>query len=438
MTHPVVSVITPTMLHPDRIGYLLELWNDLRATATPWEWLIGVDGDAERDLPGPLREDPRVTAVRSGRHVGAASARNLALGQANGLWVASVDDDDRLPAGSLDLRVAAARERSVAWGGGLLADRRGDELTGWDCPAPRGRVAPGDLWRTWGAPDATFPLGPTTMLVETDLLRSVGGWQGLPQAEDFGMVMAVSSQSTGFMLDDVVYHYRKHTGQMMEGSRFLDNEQAARDITFERGRLLSSLGQTCRRTMNCDHPRARIGCAPATHRNLWDRGARLYARERAERSSPVLSVDEAYTVMLRRLEVAEAVFIATGFCPDCRFDDIIGVGLIRPMTNLDDWLVHEALLVSDEAGRDVAVARAADSLLVELCAMTVHPRWRRRGVALLLLDARLVYARERGLSVASSVWMDEPGSMTLWERFATPIGTTAVGTTVFFAAHPRV
>lgn len=233
-----VSVITATELHPDRVGYLLELHSDLDASAVPWQWVVCVDGDHDRDLPEALSADPRVQVIRAGRAIGAAAARNLALHYAQGAWVACVDDDDRLPAGSLHTRLAAAQAAPVGWVGGLLADLRAGELSVWDCPAPRGRVAAGELWQSWGAPERVFPIGPTTLLIRADLLRSVGGWQGLPQAEDFGMVMAVTSLWDGIVVDEVVYHYRKHPGQMMAGTDFHDLESTVRAIAYERGRLL--------------------------------------------------------------------------------------------------------------------------------------------------------------------------------------------------------
>jgi hypothetical protein len=239
MRPPQISVLTATDLRVERGAYLLELYSDLCAAQATWQWVLCIDGDHGRYLPEVLKRDPRVTSMRAGRQVGAAAARNLALGLADGYWVTSADDDDRLPRGSLDVRLAAAAKHRVGWVGGLLADLHDDELVTWDCPAPRGRLAAGDLWRAWRAAEAAFPLGPTTLLVRTELMRRVGGWQGLPQGEDFGMVMAVSGATGGWMLDEVVYHYRKHAGQMMTAPEFPDLERAVRRITFERGRLLA-------------------------------------------------------------------------------------------------------------------------------------------------------------------------------------------------------
>lgn len=236
---PSVSVITATLLEERRIPGLLQVHADLAASAVAWEWVVVVDGSHDREVPAPLRADHRVRLLRTGRPVGAAAARNLGLGIARGRYVTAADDDDRLPPFSLDHRLAAVRRCRVAWAGGMLADLREGILTGWDCPMRAGAVAPGDVWRAWGCPCAPFPLGPTTLLVDAGLLREVGGWHGLPQAEDFGMVLAVTGRAPGIVLDEVVYVYCRHEAQMTTRPGFDDLEPLVRHITFERGRLVA-------------------------------------------------------------------------------------------------------------------------------------------------------------------------------------------------------
>lgn len=242
-SHPAVSVLTPTTLRPSRVGFLVDLYGDLVASSVDWEWVIAVDGRHDRRVPAAVERDPRVRVLYLRRSVGAAAARNLALGLAHGAYVTSADDDDHLPSGSLQRRLAAAADApGLGWVAGLLADLRGGALTAWDCAVPRGHNAPGDVWRAWSCPCLAFPLGPTTLLVEAGVLRRVGGWQGLPQAEDFGMVLAVTAAAAGVVLDEVVYAYRKHPGQMMTEPGFAELEPLVRYITFERGRLLAAPG----------------------------------------------------------------------------------------------------------------------------------------------------------------------------------------------------
>jgi hypothetical protein len=237
---PIVSVLTPTRLSPRREGFLCDLHADLTASGVDFEWIIAVDGTQRRRVPEPIVADQRTRVLEIGRQVGAAAARNLALGLARGAYVTSADDDDHLPAGSLTTRLEAALRYGVGWVAGALADLYGEKLTPSDLRLPTGAVAPGDVWRAWGCPCLAFPVGPTTLLVETGLLRRVGGWQGLPQAEDLGMVLSVTAHTAGIMLDTVVYAYRKHAHQMTTSKEFGQLEPLVRHITYERGRLLAA------------------------------------------------------------------------------------------------------------------------------------------------------------------------------------------------------
>lgn len=222
------------------MGFLSDLHADLTASGVDFEWIIAVDGTQRRRVPDPIASDRRTRILQIGRQVGAAAARNLALGLARGSYVTSADDDDHLPAESLATRLEAAMRHGVGWVAGALADLYGEKLTPSGLRLAPGEVAPGDVWRTWGCPCLAFPVGPTTLLVETELLRRVGGWQGLPQAEDLGMVLSVTARTTGIMLDTVVYAYRKHAHQMTTSEEFGQLEPLVRHITFERGRLLAA------------------------------------------------------------------------------------------------------------------------------------------------------------------------------------------------------
>jgi hypothetical protein len=42
----------------------------------------------------------------------------------------------------------------------------------WRCPAPPGRHEAGDVWTYWKSPADTIPIGPTTILARTDLVRA--------------------------------------------------------------------------------------------------------------------------------------------------------------------------------------------------------------------------------------------------------------------------
>lgn len=230
-----VSVITPTRLLPDRLSMLVELNESLSNNHCPIEHVIVVDGAIQEELPSELRE--RATVIATGRPVGQAAARNLGLVVAKGEWITSADDDDWLYPQSIDKRLNAIHGHAGAlWSAGYCTD---------DSKLDPGIVRagpsfPGDIWRAWPTPKASIPLGPTTLLVAANLLKQAGGWMGLPQGEDIGMMMAVTCMAPGVVIDDYVYHIRLHGGQMTKTTWFDDLELLSRRCAWERGEQILS------------------------------------------------------------------------------------------------------------------------------------------------------------------------------------------------------
>ena len=228
-----VSVITPTRLLPDRLSMLVELNQSLRHNDCGVEHVIVIDGASRDDLPAEIRD--QATVVATDRPIGQAAARNLGLVIAAGHWITSADDDDWLYPHSIDQRLEAIQgQRGALWSAGYCTD---------DCKfdpriVPAGPSSPGDIWRAWPTPKASIPLGPTTLLVEANLLKRAGGWMGLSQGEDIGMMMAVTSMAPGIVIQANVYHIRLHGGQMTKTTWFDDLELLSRRCAWERGRQI--------------------------------------------------------------------------------------------------------------------------------------------------------------------------------------------------------
>jgi glycosyltransferase involved in cell wall biosynthesis len=229
-----VSVITPTRLLPDRVPMLLELHHSLRLNDCAVEHVVVVDGNPSAAVPAELQENATVYVVP--KAVGQATARNFGLCLAQGEWITTADDDDRLPPYSIDQRLAALEAHpGRLWSAGYLSEESRRHL---EVMAP-GACAPGDVWRAWPSPEHPIPLGPTSLLVERDLLRRVGGWMGLCQGEDLGMMMAVTCAAAGVLIDAWVYEYRMHPGQMTKAPDFEQLESLCRRCAWERGALLA-------------------------------------------------------------------------------------------------------------------------------------------------------------------------------------------------------
>ena len=236
-----VSVITPTRLLPDRVGMLVELNQSLSRNRCSVEHVIVVDGNPAGALPKELAG--RATVISSPRPIGQAAARNLGLVVAQGDWITSADDDDWLHPHSIDHRLEAiGGQPGALWAAGYCTDD--DSVDPQIMPA--GFCPAGAIWQAWPSPNHPIPLGPTTLLVQANLLKRAGGWMGLPQGEDIGMMMAVTSLAPGLVIDTYVYHIRLHGGQMTKTSWFDDLELLARRCAWERGASILSQMQTPR------------------------------------------------------------------------------------------------------------------------------------------------------------------------------------------------
>jgi hypothetical protein len=238
-----VAVVTPTRLRPDRLPYTLELYASLCEQDTTWQWVLGLDGVPESKLPQELRNDGRVNAVALPRPVGAAAARNFALNEVTAGWCTTADDDDLLPTPkSLSIRLRYAQTHGLGWCAGWSADLHTDgSTTTWHCPTPPGFHEPGSVWRYWTSPESTIPIGPTTLLARTDVIRGSGGYAALPQGEDYAYLVGVTSVARGALLPTVVYHYRKHSEQMTAHPSYPAMESRARVFAWRHGQHLDSL-----------------------------------------------------------------------------------------------------------------------------------------------------------------------------------------------------
>ena len=199
------------------------------------EHVIVVDGNDLEALPAELAAN--ATVIASARPIGQAAARNLGLLVARGEWITSADDDDWLYPHSIDKRLAAINGQAGAlWAAGYCTD----DLKIDPAIVAAGPCQAGDVWRAWPSPHDSIPLGPTTLLVQAGLLKRVGGWMGLPQGEDVGMMIAVTSSAAGVLISEYVYHIRLHVGQMTKSAWFDDLELLSRRSAWERGQTILS------------------------------------------------------------------------------------------------------------------------------------------------------------------------------------------------------
>ncbi len=235
---PKITVVIATRLRTDRLAFLVSMHASLCRQGVPWEAVVALDGADPARLPAALAGDPRVRVLALPRPVGAACARNLALNEVRTEYVNWADDDDEFTDDAMALRLHALENSGVGWCAGYSQDLHPDGTTTlWRCPPPPGRHAAGDVWTYWKAPSDTIPIGPTTILARTDLVRAAP-MGGLVQGEDYLAAIGVTCLAPGILLPVPVYRYRKHPGQMTRQESYEVLESAARRHAWNYGRSL--------------------------------------------------------------------------------------------------------------------------------------------------------------------------------------------------------
>ncbi|MEU1629244.1 glycosyltransferase [Streptomyces sp. NPDC020096] len=235
-----ITVVIATRLREDRLGYLTAMHASLTRQSVPWEAVIALDGTDPSRLPTPLADDSRVRTLAL-PSVGAACARNLALTQVRTRYVNWADDDDEFTSDAMAMRLTTLETTGVGWCAGWSEDLHLDGTTTvWRCPTPPGRHEAGDVWTYWPSPADTIPIGPTTILARTELVRAAP-MGGLVQGEDYLTAVGVTSLAPGILLPQPVYRYRKHPGQMTVQHGYDQLEAAAREHAWQYGRSLRSV-----------------------------------------------------------------------------------------------------------------------------------------------------------------------------------------------------
>jgi len=238
-----ITAITALQYEVDRLKYLKETALSVQSNPEITEWILLIDGgnqDQCENIKSLLKEileiEVKVPYVTE-RKIGAAAARNLALSLVSNAYVTSIDDDDLFTERAFTKRLKLLEHDSnLHWAGGLLQDMAVDGILGsvWDAPAKEGVYNAGEVLKIWDAPASEFPMNTAGILMRTDSIRSVGGWQGLPSAEDFGMVIGLTGSYRGLIIEDVVYLYRKHLSQSTSRKDFQDLESIVRNAVFQR------------------------------------------------------------------------------------------------------------------------------------------------------------------------------------------------------------
>lgn len=116
MSTPLVSVITPTYQSQRYIGETIKTVQ--RQTYPNWEMLIADDGSTDNTrliIGQAAKQDGRIHLISLAQNGGAAKARNAALSQASGKYIAYLDADDLWASDKLEKQIRFMQERNCAF-----------------------------------------------------------------------------------------------------------------------------------------------------------------------------------------------------------------------------------------------------------------------------------------------------------------------------------
>ena len=225
MTNPTVSVIIPTYKHSEFV--LTTLDSVFAQTFTDYEVIVINDGspDDTAEVLRPLAESGRIRYIEQ-KNTGQSIARNRAIAEAKGEFVALLDDDDLWPPDKLEWQVQALRKRPEA---GVIAG-----------PANVIDAQGLPIFRSGFMPEITLPaaysgtpiISPGQTLIRASLLRELGGLNpNLWGVDDWELWLRVLKQSRILMEDQDALLYRSHPGNASKNvCRMLDNCFKVMDI----------------------------------------------------------------------------------------------------------------------------------------------------------------------------------------------------------------
>jgi len=241
---PRVSVVVPAWQAEATLAGALA--SALTQSVPDLEVLVADDGSTDGTVAvarAAAAQDPRVRVLVGGGHGGVAVARNRALDQARGEWVALLDADDRWLPGRLEALLAAGNDVDV-----VADDVIFDPVPGAvDRPHWRGSVLARSGWRhvqpalVSGATFVELDLGLLKPMVRRAVLDRTGVRYdpALPAGEDFDVAVRLLAAGARWrQLPDGYYLYRVRDGSLSSGATDVTARHLQVVETLERDGLL--------------------------------------------------------------------------------------------------------------------------------------------------------------------------------------------------------
>ena len=202
---PAVSVIIPTYKHRDFV--LATLDSVFAQTFTDYEIIVVNDGspDDTAMVLKPLVEAGRIRCIEQ-ENQGQAAARNRGLAEAQGEFVAFLDDDDLWPTDKLEWQVRRLRgdvRLGMVAGAMQILDTNLSPAFSEHPP-----VITGFEQLFYGCPLTS----PGQTLIRAEVLKSVGGFDaGIWGADDYDLWFRLARVTQVELWQLVALYYRKHS-----------------------------------------------------------------------------------------------------------------------------------------------------------------------------------------------------------------------------------
>jgi len=205
-TVPDVSVVIPTH---DRWPLLHRhaLRSALSQRGVGVEVIVVDNGSTDGTLDRlSALDDARIVPLRR-EEPGTAAARNAGIRLARGRWIAFLDDDDLWSPDKLRLQLERAQDAHWCYGGVVVVD---ESLTVTELLPVPDPVAIAELLRHGSA----IPGGPSNVVVRTELLLGVGGFdEALQHPADWDLWLRLARAAAPVAVGEIVVATLDHRGR---------------------------------------------------------------------------------------------------------------------------------------------------------------------------------------------------------------------------------
>jgi hypothetical protein len=206
---PALTVVIPSRDRPHLLPDAVE--SALAQTMSDLEVVVVDDGSRQAiHLPA----DPRLRVVRHPTPLGNAAARNRGLAEARGRWLTCVDDDDVVLPHLAEVSLAALEGATLPPPVGVLS---GVAVIDGDGRVVERRLPPtlprGCHFSLEPLPPGRSYVSKQTLVVEVDVLRSIGGWdESFRSRSVTELFLRLNPVCSLLGLDTITYHLRSHDG----------------------------------------------------------------------------------------------------------------------------------------------------------------------------------------------------------------------------------